>query len=161
MEPLITLVAGTAAVLAVGRLWRPRLRPLPTALRGGVAAMFLLTGVAHFAGMREELIAMVPGFLPAPGLLVTVTGVLEIAGALAMFHRQLAHWSAAGLTVLLVVMFPANVNLALNGTNLPWDDTLVPRTLMQVIFLAATATVAVAGFRAANAAETPARVQQC
>ncbi|PXY37047.1 hypothetical protein DI005_37485 [Prauserella sp. PE36] len=148
MEPLIALVVVTSGVLVVGRLWVPRLRPLPVGLRGGIAAMFLLTGIAHFVGMREELIAMVPDALPAPGLLVTVTGVLELAGALAMLYRPLAHWAAAGLSTLLVVMFPANVNLALNGTDLPWDDTLLPRTLMQVVFLAATVTVAVHGFRA-------------
>src|SRR5690606_27541926 len=110
MEPLITLIAVTALLLAAGALGVRALRPWPVAVRGGLAAMFVLTGGAHFIGMREELIAMVPPALPAPGLLVTVTGVLELAGAAALLWRRTAPWSAAGLSVLLVAMFPANVH---------------------------------------------------
>ena len=134
MAPLIALVVVTS-VLLLARL------SLPVALRGGLAVMFVLTGGAHFVGLREELIAMVPSFLPAPGLLVTVTGVLELVGAAALLWSRTAGWSALGLTAMLVAMFPANVHKALSGP-VPWDDQLVPRTLMQVVFLAATITVA-------------------
>jgi uncharacterized membrane protein len=91
----------------------------------------------HFVWMREELIAMVPPELPAPGLLVTVTGVLELAGAAGLLLHRTAPWAAAGLAALLVAMFPANVHAALEGTGTP----LLPRTLMQVVFLAATLAV--------------------
>jgi uncharacterized membrane protein len=52
--------------------------------RGGLAAVFLFTGLAHFDafGMRADLVAKVPSAFPAPGLLVTFTGILELAGAL-------------------------------------------------------------------------------
>jgi uncharacterized membrane protein len=99
--------------------------------------MFTLTGVVHFVYMREELIAMVPPALPAPGLLVTVTGVLELAGAAGLLLPRIAPWAAGGLSLLLVAMFPANVHAALEGTGTP----LLPRTLMQVLFLAATLAV--------------------
>jgi uncharacterized membrane protein len=137
MEPLITLVAVTAALLGLGALGVRSLRPWPIAVRGGLAAMFTLTGVVHFVWMREELIAMVPPELPAPGLLVTITGVLELAGAAGLLLHRTAPWAAAGLSALLVVMFPANVYAALEGTGTP----LLPRTLMQVVFLAATLAV--------------------
>lgn len=140
MAPLIALVVVTSVLLLAGALGVRRLS-LPVALRGGLAVMFVLTGGAHFVGLREELIAMVPPFLPAPGLLVTVTGVLELVGAAALLWSRTAGWSALGLTAMLVAMFPANVHKALSGP-VPWDDQLVPRTLMQVVFLAATVTVA-------------------
>lgn len=140
MAPLIALVVVTSVLLLAGKLGIHMLS-LPVALRGGLAVMFVLTGGAHFVGLREELIAMVPPFLPAPGLLVTVTGVLELLGAVALLWSRTAGWSALGLTAMLVAMFPANVYKALNGP-VPWDDQLVPRTLMQVVFLAATVTVA-------------------
>ena len=146
MEPLIALLLVTAAVLAAGRR-RPALARPTVALRAGIAAMFLLSGVAHFVGMRAELVAMVPDALPAPELLVTATGVLEIAAALAMASARWAPYAAAGLSLLLVAMFPANVHLALTGTDLPWWDHLLPRTVMQLVFLAATTSVAVAGLR--------------
>jgi uncharacterized membrane protein len=141
MEPLIALVGVTVAVLIANRLWLHRPRGFEIALRSGVGAMFALTGISHFIGMRDELIAMVPGWLPAPELIVTLTGILELAAAAAMLHRRLATLASAGLTLLLMVMFPANVALALSGEPLPWWDELIPRAIMQLIFLAATISV--------------------
>ncbi|SEG93432.1 Uncharacterized membrane protein [Saccharopolyspora kobensis] len=142
VEPLITLVVVTAVLLVAGAAGVRKLRPWPVAVRGGLAAMFVLTGVVHFVHMREQLIAMVPPALPAPGLLVTITGVLELLGAAGLLLRRTAPWSAAGLAALLVVMFPANVHKALTA---PADitDALLPRTSMQVVFLAASVSIVV------------------
>jgi uncharacterized membrane protein len=137
VAPLIVLVAVTLLLLAAGAAGVRWLRPWPVALRGGLAAMFVLTGVSHFVGMRAELISMVPPGLPAPALLVTVTGVLELAGAVGLLLRRTAPWAAGGLTALLVAMFPANIYAALEGFGTP----LGPRTAMQLVFLAATLAV--------------------
>jgi len=118
-----------------------RLRPWPVALRGGLAAMFIATGLSHFVGMRAELIDMVPPSLPAPGLLVTVSGVLELAGAVGLVWTRTSPWAAGGLSIMLVVMFPANVYAALEGLSSAPSDELVPRTAMQLVFLAATLAV--------------------
>lgn len=143
MAPLIVLVSVTLILLAAGAAGVRRLRPWPVALRGGLAAMFILTGVSHFIGMREDLINMVPPALPAPGLLVTVTGVLELAGAAGLLWPRTAPWAAAGLSALLVAMFPANVYAAVEGLELSGEQAmgLLPRTLLQLVFLAATLTV--------------------
>lgn len=143
MAPLIALVVVTLVLLALGRLGMGGLRPWPVAVRGGLAAMFTMTGVSHFVGMRDELVDMIPPVLPAPELLVTLTGLLELAGALALLNRRTASWSAAGLTVMLVGMFPANVYAALEHLTDDPTDALVPRTAMQLVFLAATVSVAV------------------
>lgn len=103
--------------------------------------MFTVTGIAHFFGMRAELIDMVPPALPAPAFLVTLTGILELAGAVGLLWQPTRPWAAGGLSLMLLAMFPANVHLALTGTDLPWDDTLLPRTLLQIVFLAATSAV--------------------
>jgi uncharacterized membrane protein len=97
--------------------------------------------------MRAELIRMVPEGLPNPALLVTVTGVLELAGAAGLLHRRTAPLAAAGLTALLIGMFPANVYAALNSITTSPEDALIPRTLMQLVFLAATSTIVVAHLR--------------
>jgi uncharacterized membrane protein len=143
MAPLFVLIVVTVTLRAVGAAGMHRLRSWPTALRGGLAAMFVVTGGSHFVGMREDLISMVPPALPEPGLLVTVTGVLELAGAVGLVWRRTAPWAAAGLTVLLVAMFPANVYAALAGLTLGGAPAmaLLPRTLLQMVFLAATLTV--------------------
>ena len=155
MAPLVILVVGTLVLTAVGRLGVRVLRPWPTALRGGVAAMFTATGVAHFVGLRAQMISMVPPALPAPGLLVTVTGVLELVGAAGVLWPRTARWAAGGLSLMLVAMFPANVHAAVAGVLTEWNDQLVPRTAMQVVFLGATVTVFVHAGRS-RAAE-PAR----
>ena len=141
MAPLVALVVVTLVLLAAGAAGVRALRPWPVALRGGLAAMFVLTGLAHFVGMRAELVAMVPPALPAPELLVTVTGILELAGAAGLLWQRTAPWAAGGLAVLLVVMFPANVHAALAGLATSTGDQLGVRTAMQVVFLAAAVAV--------------------
>ncbi|MGO1908740.1 MAG: DoxX family protein [Brevibacterium linens] len=147
MAPLVFLLATTIVTRILGLLGLPRLRPWPVAIRTGVGVMFLVTGASHFVGMRAELISMVPPALPAPALLVTVTGVLELAGAIGLFWAPTRLWAASGLSLMLIAMFPANVYKALNETGLSWDDTLAPRTLLQAIFLAATSAIVVWGLR--------------
>lgn len=141
MSVLLILVLVTLGLLAAGAMGVRWLRPWPVAVRGGLAAMFTATGVAHFVGMRDTLVDMVPPALPAPELLVTVTGVLELAGVVGLLWHRTAPWAAGGLGLLLVGMFPANVYAAQSGQLTAWDDQLWPRTAQQVIFLAATLAV--------------------
>ncbi len=142
MAPLVTLLSVSSLLLGVGRRLDQPTRRVPVALRGGLAAMFLLTGVSHFVGKRDELISMVPPLLPAPGVLVSVTGAAELLGALALLRGRAAGPAAAALTVLLVAMFPANVHHGLEHDDLTWASQLVPRTVIQVLFVAATSIVA-------------------
>jgi len=90
--------------------------------------------------MREELISMVPSNLPYPGFIVTLTGLLELAGAIGLLGRPAVAWAAGGLS-LLILMFPANVSYALSGLATKPEDALIPRTLMQVVFLAASLAI--------------------
>lgn len=147
MEPLITLIVVTLAILALGAAGVKRLRTWPVALRGGVAAMFVLTGTVHFVGMREELINMVPPIMPYPGFIVTLTGVLELAGAIGLLWRPTVIWASGGLSLLLICMFPANVYYALSGMATDAHQALFPRTLMQIVFLSATLAIMVFYFR--------------
>ncbi|MEJ8672883.1 hypothetical protein WKI71_44560 [Streptomyces sp. MS1.AVA.1] len=124
MEPLVTLVVVTGLLLLAGALGAMRLRRPTNALRGGLAAMFALTAGAHFVGMRDELVAMVPPALPAPGLLVTLTGIAEFTCALGLLWSRTARLSAGVLSAMLVVMFPANVHAATG--DVPWYDELGP-----------------------------------
>ncbi|MFG2989542.1 hypothetical protein ACGFZK_09690 [Streptomyces sp. NPDC048257] len=141
MEPFVVLIAVTGLLLLARALGAARPRRPAAALRGGLAAMFTLTGTAHFVGMREEIIAMVPSALPAPGLLVTLTGIAELACAVGLLWSRTALRSAAALSAMLVVMFPANVYAADGAAS--WWDRLGPRTAVQCVFLAATVTVVV------------------
>lgn len=137
MAPLVFLVLGSLGARMSGLMGVDTFDSWPAALRVGVALMFTVTGLAHFVGMRGELIAMVPAQLPQPALLVTVTGVLELVGAVGLLIPATATAAALCLATLLIVMFPANLHLARTGTELDFTDHTVPRTILQIVFLVA------------------------
>ncbi|MCX4097031.1 DoxX family protein [Nocardia sp. alder85J] len=142
MAPLVVLLVVTAVTRLAGWLhltgW---LDSWPHAARTGLAAMFLLTGIAHFTQPRRNgLIAMVPPRLPAPATLVTVTGVLELAGAAGVLIPPVAPVAAGCLAVLLVVMFPANIRAARADLGIK-SMPLPLRTVVQVVFIGACVLV--------------------
>ncbi|HYB83529.1 MAG TPA: DoxX family protein [Mycobacterium sp.] len=145
MAPLITLLMGSLIARVVGRAGVDYVNSWTAAIAVGLAAMFVLTGVAHFAPpMRADLIAIVPPRLPAPGLLVTITGALELLGAVGLLLPVTRVAAALCLLVLMLAMFPANV-YASRMPNPPKSMTtqLPLRTAAEVVFLAAAITVAV------------------
>ncbi|WP_067490810.1 DoxX family protein [Actinomadura hibisca] len=138
MEPLIALIVGFVGARIAGYAGVDALDGWHPALRVGVAVMFLLTAFAHFfPKLRASLVEMVPPNLPQPELLVTITGVLEFAGAVGMLIPATAPWAAGCLILLMIVMFPANVSAARRGTE--QGTPLGRRTVLQVVFIAAAA----------------------
>ena len=82
MAVVVSLVLGTLVARLIGWLGVDYVGSWPQAVAVGLAVMFVMTGVAHFVpAMRRDMIAIVPPRLPAAGLLVTITGVLELLGA--------------------------------------------------------------------------------
>ncbi|GGR63351.1 hypothetical protein GCM10010169_02440 [Micromonospora fulviviridis] len=143
MAPLIALIAGTAVARLAGLLGVDALDGWHPALRIGLALMFVLTASAHFLSRRADLIAMVPPGLPRADLLVTLTGVLELLGALGLLLPATARPAAAGLALLMLAMFPANVSAARRGLTLA-GRPVTPvgvRTALQVVFVAAALAV--------------------
>src|SRR5688572_12687357 len=101
MAPLIVLVASFLLLLGLGRVGVRPLREWRTALRFAFALMFLFTASAHFGPIRSSLIRMVPPSFPSPGLLVTITGVLEILGAIGLMIPATARAAAICLILLM------------------------------------------------------------
>jgi uncharacterized membrane protein len=145
MAPLITLLLSSIAARSIGWLGVPYVNSWTAALAVGLAAMFVLTGFAHFAPpLRRDLIAIVPPRLPAPGYLVTITGLLELLGAVGLVIPVTRVAAAGCLGVLMLAMFPANVYASRMPDPPKSMTTRLPlRTAMQVVFLAATVAVAV------------------
>lgn len=76
--------------------------------RGALALFFVGAGMAHFI-LPAPYRAIMPPFVPWPGAMVMISGLLEIVGGAAVVFpaaRLLAGW---GLIALLVAVFPANV----------------------------------------------------
>lgn len=82
---------------------------------------------------------MVPPISPHANLLVTLTGVLEILGAIGLFLPRTARAACICLALFLIALFPANIraareHLTIAGRRVP---TLPVRTAMQLVFIAA------------------------
>lgn len=103
-----------------------------------LAVMFVVTGGAHFIGMRHDLAAMLPGPLSGRLWIIDLTGALEIAGAAGLLLPRTRRLAAIGLIALLVAMFPANVYAALNDIPLGGQPPtpLWLRAPMQILFIA-------------------------
>lgn len=147
MAPLITLLVGSVLARAVGWLGVAYVGNWAAAIAVGLAAMFVLTGVAHFAPpMRADLVAIVPPRLPAPGLLVTLTGVLELLGAAGLLLPATRVPAALYLLLLMLAMFPANVYASRMPDPPKSMTTRLPlRIGAEIVFLAAAVAVAVGG----------------
>lgn len=147
MAVFLSLVLGSLAARAVGWLGVDYVDTWPAAIAVGLAVMFTMTGVAHFVpAMRRDMIAIVPPQLPRPALLVTITGVLELLGAVGLLYPPTRIAAAACLFLLLLVMFPANV-YASRMPNPPKSMTsrLDVRSGEEVVYLAAAVVVWVCG----------------
>ena len=149
MAPLIVLIALFAMLSVAGHFQFPVAFDWWTSLRLSLAGMFLLTASAHWGRRRADLIQMVPPALPRPDLLVTATGILEVVGALGLIIAPTARATALGLSLLLLAVFPANVHAARQRLSIGGEPVwpVLPRTLLQLLFLAATLSVVLAGPR--------------
>jgi uncharacterized membrane protein len=147
MAPLITLLAGSVAARIVGWLGVDYVDTWGKAIAVGLAAMFVLTGVAHFVPpLRDNLIAIVPPQLPAPGLLVSITGVLEFLGAVGLLVPVTRVAAAVCLLLLMLAMFPANIYAARMPNPPKSMTTQLPlRTAEEIVYLAAAVVVAIGG----------------
>jgi uncharacterized membrane protein len=139
MAPLIVQLAAWAAFWAAGRmgLW-PAAASVTGALRYSLAALFAFTAVAHFVPRtREDMVRMVPPLFPAPAMLVWLTGVLELAGAVGLLITAYVRLAALALTALLAVMFPANVHAARARLTIAGRQAmpLLPRVLLQMFWM--------------------------
>jgi uncharacterized membrane protein len=137
MEVLVVLSVSFLALRGVGYLGVGRLSSWREAGLGALAVMFLFTSTAHFTGMKHDLAAMMPGPLPDGLWIIYLTGAFEIAGAVGLLVPRTRRLTGIGLILLLIAMFPANVNAALN--DIPFGGgpptPLWLRTPMQILFI--------------------------
>ena len=139
MAPLLVLLTVvTLLARLAGQLGVRSLRSWAASVRVGLAVMFTFTAVAHFNSIREDLVRMVPPWVPAPAAMVTLTGVCEILGAVGLLVPRTRRAAAVALIVFLVAVLPANVHAAASGVTLRGAPVtpIVPRVALQMMFIA-------------------------
>ncbi|WP_336216318.1 DoxX family protein [Nonomuraea sp. LPB2021202275-12-8] len=87
-----------------------------------LAAMLVVTASAHFvpAGVtfmpnHEDMVRMVPPFVPFPSFVVYASGVLELLGAAGLVLARTRRAAGISLAVLFVLLLPANIYAAVSA----------------------------------------------
>lgn len=86
--------------------------------RLGLAGLMIISGVLHFV-VPDPYTRIVPKVLPTDWRepLVYLSGAAEVAGAVALLPRRSRLGAGWFVAVLLVALFPANVQMALDSPN--------------------------------------------
>jgi uncharacterized membrane protein len=92
------------------------------------AALFTSAGVAHF--VRPDFFeSIVPDWFPDARLANRVSGAAEIALGLGLLSPRTRRPAALGLIALLAIVFPANIDMAVNRVEVKPVDGRMTRSV--------------------------------
>lgn len=106
-------------------------------VRFGMSLFYGLAGIVHLV-WPEPFVAITPQWVPAPDTVVLLTGLCELAGAVALLNRRLQYTAAIGLALYAVCVYPANIKHAVDGLSEAHASVLrlfyhIPRLLLQPV----------------------------
>ena len=79
---------------------------------------FILAGINHFR-TPDSYVAMMPDYLPLHLELVYLSGICEVTWGFFILVPKYTRIAGWGLIFLLIVIFPANIHMALNPEEFP------------------------------------------
>jgi uncharacterized membrane protein len=85
---------------------------LTMAGRVGICAVFLFAAIGHFF-KTEQMMEMLPPFVPARRALIYITGILEIALGIAVLTTPNPFYVGLFIIAYLIAIFPSNVYAAI------------------------------------------------
>jgi len=138
MLVLIVLLAALLVFRAIGAAGVHVFASWQHSALYALVVMFVFTATAHFNKMKHDLARMIPAHFPRPLLIVYITGVLELLGAVGLVFPEFRRLAGICLIALLIGMFIANINAAHKGVTLRGKPPtpLWLRTPMQILFIA-------------------------
>lgn len=78
-----------------------------------ISLFFLIGGVAHFV-FADFFVLAIPDYLSYHKELVIISGIFELLGAIGILVPKTRRFAAYGLILLVIAVFPANINMALH-----------------------------------------------
>jgi len=115
---LIVLFSSFAALLILSRTGIMFSKKTKRELSAYAMAIFMVFfGLSHFY-KQDELVLMLPGFVPFPNTVVFMTGIIEIILAIGLVFSSTRRLAGILLAIYLVAIFPANVYKALNEVDI-------------------------------------------
>ena len=159
MIPLV-LVLETVVFRTLGAFGVRRFASWPVSAAHAMAVMLLFTASAHFVPgdvtvmpNHDDMVRMVPPFLPFAGALVYLTGVLELLGAAGLVITATRKPAGYALAALFVTLLPANIYAAVDDVPFAGGEAtpLWQRIPEQILYIAVALWVARTATRPAPA----------
>jgi uncharacterized membrane protein len=137
MVPFMLLLLSLLVLRGLGAVGIGVFASWPSDAAYALALMLLLTATMHFTKTREDLIRMVPARFPFRRQVVTITGYLELLGAIGLLISPTRLPAGICLALLFIAMLPANINGAVRGLSLRGRPVtpLWLRVPMQLVFI--------------------------
>jgi uncharacterized membrane protein len=108
MAPLIFLLGTFAVLFLINRFLTGQGLSTSFIGRASMALMLIVTGVSHFTN-TQQMIDMMPDFMPAKREMVYFTGVCELLAVAGLLWSRTARLASILLIVFFVLVLPANI----------------------------------------------------
>jgi uncharacterized membrane protein len=109
-----------------------------TITRHLLALVYTVAGILHII-WPAPFLSITPAWVPWPNIIILLTGICEIAGAIALYNITFRRAAGIALAVYAVAVFPANINHAVLDLGLaqpvlgPWYH--IPRLAFQPVLV--------------------------
>lgn len=133
--PMLVLAGTIVAFFGLARGRYASFGVTQVLLRVLVALPLLVSAVLLHFFRTDASASIIPPVFPARHLLVLITGVLEILGAIGLFMPPVRRRAALWIAIMMVAIFPANVYAAgqmIGGLQMPGVPV---RLAMQVVYI--------------------------
>ena len=101
----------------ITKLFNNLILPNKQILKVLFAVFMIAAGLSHFI-VPHPYVKIVPPQLPYPEAIVYISGFFEILGGIGLLVPPTTQAAAWGLVVLLIAVYPANINMAVNNIHL-------------------------------------------
>ena len=108
MSTLIILISSFCLIWLSNKYLVKNFLTLSLMGKIAMAIMLLFAGSSHFF-KTQEMVQMMPDFLPYQIQLVYFTGAMEIAFAIALLVPRYSKWTSIALILFFLAILPANI----------------------------------------------------
>ena len=137
ITPIIILAILSTPWTFARLIFQPTERRVQAGLLG-LALVFGFFSLGHFI-RGDEMVQMLPAWVPERPLIILLTGILEVIIAVGLLIPRIQGLAAFTAIAVLVGFFPANIYAALNYTGMgghAWGpEYLLIRTPLQAILI--------------------------
>lgn len=138
MAPLIVLITTFVTLFLLNRFALGGRLTLSLRGRASMAAMLVLTGIAHFTS-TDLMVEIMPDAIPLKREMVYFTGLCELAAAVGLIWNKTSRLASILLIVFFLLVLPANIAGSLKEVPLGGMENgalyLLFRIPLQILFI--------------------------